>query len=180
MEPTKTINSPIPLEVSYRYLRLLVPSKMTPTEPRTIQYYPSGKHHCGCPGWMWNRRLGKHDSKCRHHKMTTIKTGPSDTLKELLYSFKLLSNRAKKMYVSWGFVSCQFPQHRDEGAVHCTGCIMYPEYCNVHPIYFGKRSNSKPLIWKLQTAIYNGRRKDALQLMRNFVKVVRAIRSGDD
>lgn len=178
MDSLRITRSPVPTKVSFRYLRLIAPSKSKPLVPQTIQFYPSGKHHCSCLGWVWFRRTGEHHKKCRHYKMTTIPDSRSDTLKQLEYAFKILGNSAKKLYVAWGFVSCQFPQHRDEGSVHCSGCMLYPDYCNIHPIYFGKRSNSKPLVWKLQTAIYNGRRKEATKLLRRFLKVVRAARSG--
>lgn len=174
MDPLRIIRSPFPSKVSYRYLQLIAPSKSKPLVPQTIQFYPSGKHHCSCLGWIWFRRTGEHSKKCRHYKMTTIPVSHSDTLKQLEYALKILSNKAKKLYVAWGFVSCQFPKHRNEDSVHCSSCILYPRQCNIHPIYFGNRSTSKPLVWKLQAAIYNGRRKDALRLMRKLLKIVKA------
>lgn len=178
MDTSRIIRSPLPTKVSNRYLRLIAPSKSKPLTPRIIQYYPSGKHHCSCPGWQWFRRTGEHEKKCRHHKMTTIPFSPSNTLRQLVYALKIAKNKAKKLYVTWGFVSCQFPEHRPQQSVHCSKCVLYPTYCNIHPIYFGSRSSSKPLIWKLQTAIYLGKRKKATRLLRKFLKVINAIKGG--
>lgn len=176
MDTPRVIRSPMPLEVTPRYLRLLAPSKSKPLNPRTIQYYPSGKHHCSCPGWNWFRLQGKHDHKCRHYKLTTTPSTNCDPLNSVLHALKVIKDAASRPFVSWGFVTCLFPQSRAvEGSVHCAACPLYPEYCNIHPIYFGKRNNQKPLVWRIQTAIYNGKRKEAARLLRKFAKIAKAI-----
>lgn len=176
MEFERNLISPVPVEVKIKYLRLAVASKSSPGKPRLIQFYPSGKHHCSCPGWEWFRLQGKHDSKCRHFKLTTIPTVFTDPLGQLQHGLEVLKNKSRKMYVSWGFVSCQFPENK--GTVHCTNCMMYPRYCNIHPTYTGSRGTSKPLVWKIQTALNNGRRKEALRMYKTLVKVAAALRGG--
>lgn len=161
------LRSPQPLIMDRNYIRLRVPSKSRPLNPRIVHYYPSGRHHCEeCLG---HKYMPPGNKRCRHFKMTTMDTSsrPAHYLK---YAYKLLRNLKKPPYVSWGFVRCQFPEHRPVLNVRCYKCPLYPGTCNVHPIMHGKRARKKPLVWRLQTAIYNNRRKDALKLMRRFIK----------
>jgi hypothetical protein len=161
------LRTPVPSISNYDYLRLKVPSRSRPGAPKTLHYYPSGLHHCEeCLG---HKFMPTGRKRCRHFKMTTMDTSrrPFHYLK---YAYQLLRNRRKAIYVSWGFVRCQYPELRPLFKVKCFKCPLYPRTCNIHPIYFGKRARRKPTVWKLQSAIYNGRRKDALRLLRQFIK----------
>jgi len=171
--------TPKVLEVDRRYIRLSVPSVSEPLEPRTVQYYPSGKHFCDCPGWSWFRKRGEAYKLCRHAKMTTMQIVKSDQAAQLEYAVKLVDDKTAALPVTWGFVACQFPIYRGLDTVQCTACPLFPNNCNVHPIRFGKgcRNNRKPLIWKVQSAIYNGRRKEASRLLRRFARIVAALKA---
>lgn len=167
--------SPKVLKDDRNYLKILAPSKSQPEAPRTIQFYPSGKHHCDCPGWSWFRKRGEAYKLCRHAKMTTIPVAKSDRQFDyLLDAMKFIGDPDTALYVAWGSIQCQFPEYRGLDTVKCDACPLYPKVCNVHPTRFGSgpRNNRKPLVWKLQTAIYNGRRKEALRLVRRIKSAV--------
>lgn len=161
----------------FNYVKLQVPSKSKPGLTHALHFYPSGRHHCKCKGHGWAVKTRKYAQKCRHWKMSTIQDRNfAKPLSYLEYSLKLMRDPTKWISVSWGFISCQFPMYRRPAGVKCSGCPMYPAFCNKHPIYYGPRKNSKPLIWKIQTAVYNKRRGDAVRLMKKYIKEVKRCR----
>lgn len=161
------------------YLHLKVPSKSSPGEPRDLVFYPSGKHHCSCPGHDWKVKrqtysLPNHKKWCRHHTMNTLVPMELFTRRILHYITKGYIKAA------WQFISCQFPEHYSEEQIHCSSCPLYPKYCNIHPIHFGKHLSRRPLVWRLQTAIFNKRRKDALTLFKSLNRKVKEIKNERD
>ena len=72
---------------------------------------------------------------------------------------------------------CVMPEKYKKSEIYCSDCELYPYWCNKHPMRFKNRNTSKPLIWKMGAALNNGRRKDALKLLKQFIKVVQAVRN---
>lgn len=172
----------VPRVVSVTPTRLLLkaPSKSTKL-PRLVEYLKTSKgiekKDCSCPGTYWFRVKGQADKKmCRHHKMTTVHESTNSTpYKDLMGAIDTVKNRSRALYVVMADIRCQHPEHR--GVVHCDECPLYPETCNVHKIVYDKNGRKRvPQVWKLQTAIYNGRRKDAKRILVQILKNVRRTR----
>lgn len=148
-------------------LVLRVPSESTPSSPRTLTFYPSGKHHCDCPGHEWKvmrktYTLPNHKKWCRHHTLNTL------PLLEFLEARTLHYIRRGYIKAAWPLIGCQLPEHYNEEAIYCQDCPLYPSICNIHPIHYGRQLNHKPLVWKLQTAIFAHERKRALRLFKTL------------
>lgn len=157
-------------------LFLRVPSRSKPKETRIVKYESGVRGLCDCPGDYWFKVKGEEDVKmCRHHKMTTIRKALGDPMGLLIKAMAYARDRGTKLCVAWGHVFCQFPEHRNDKEIHCTSCPLYPETCNIHPIMHGR--NRKPEIWKLQTAIYNDRRKDAQKIIKKILREVNSEKS---
>lgn len=158
------------------YLQLKVPSKSKPNSTRTIEYKPSGDSVCDCPGDYWFKVRGlEYDKMCRHHRMTTIEEAQGDPKVFLDEAWRLVNDRSKALYAVLAYMKCMQPEHRSN-RIHCEGCPLYPITCNIHKItYKYKGRNKSPLIWRLQTAIYNGRRKDARLLLTQIRARIRRI-----
>jgi len=161
------IRTPKVIYQSERELGLKVQSKSEPGVPHMVSYKPDGERDCSCPGHHWFKIRKLDQTKmCRHHKYTTI---PIDN--DPVWSWKMTSKILKKRSIPIKTVLnnmvCAFPGHRNPFAVHCSDCPLYPTTCNIHPIKTGR---SKPLVWKLQTAVYNGRRKDAIKIVKEIIK----------
>ena len=163
------------IEQSEDYLKLEVPSKSSPTDNRTITFYPSGKHFCSCPGHEWkvirkSYTLPNHKKWCRHHSLTTLPI--LEMFKDRTY-FYISQGYIK---AAWRFIGCQFPEYYNEMQLHCTRCPLYPETCNIHPIRFGKHNTRKPLVWRLQTAIFNKHRAASKKLFRRFCRITKEVK----
>lgn len=160
-----------------KFLKLRVPSKSTP-DPRTITYFPSGKHFCDCPGHAWKVKRGTFIQPnqlkwCRHHSMTTLKV--LELFKDRIYIYI----NSGQLEAAWKLIGCQRPDFYQAERVHCTDCPLYPDVCNIHPIRARSR-NRKPLVWRLQTAIFNHRKKDAKRLFRKYCKAVKGMQHESD
>ena len=61
------------IEQTNSMLKLRFPSK-SEIDPRTIEHYEGGRHHCDCPGHYWKNKSKREtvaDGKmkwCRHHR----------------------------------------------------------------------------------------------------------------
>jgi ferredoxin len=97
--------------------------------------------------------------------MTTIRLelvkNPGDLLN---IAIEMIRDKRRAPYVALAQLRCQFPENYNHMKVHCHGCGLYPRVCNIHKIKINHRGKL-PLVWRLQTAIYNGRRKDAEKLL---------------
>lgn len=164
-------------QIAYQGARLIlrVPSKTHPHEPRLVEYKIEGDRFCDCEGHHWFTVKGEAATKmCRHHKMTTIRTALSGDPRGLLRTaLRLVGDHSKATSVAWAHVFCQYPEHRK--TLECTGCPLYPVVCNIHPIRY-KRS-AKPLVWKLQTAIYAGKRKESQRIIRKIMNAITKVKS---
>ena len=171
-EPGKEIHVPHVKELDRNYLQLTAPSREK-GKVYKVTFFPSGKRHCECLGHYWFMKGKGYDKFCRHCKMSTIfKSVSGDIFGEFRNALKILGNKKTDMPVAWSFVHCQFPEHYVEGTVHCQRCSLDPDVCNIHPIKYGPRILRKPLIWKLQTAILNGRRKESKRIIRKIIKTI--------
>jgi len=122
-------------------------------------------HRCECPAKDWGHPI------CRHYKFVTIK-GPRST--NLKMALEALEDRENKPYAAWGFIGCTMPEHYAENSISCPDCMMYPDLCNVRMIKY--KRNAKPMVWRIQSAMIAGKRKEALRLLRLYIKLVAAAR----
>lgn len=159
------------------YLDLRVPSKGSLGSLRQIQFWEKGTHNCNCPRYSWAMKTKKFSNKCRHWKQTTIQTGdmPMTRLKRAI---RALKQNARSTNGIWAMLRCLHP-HKYKLGIQCQGCPLHPYWCNVHPIRHSKRGTMKPVIWKIQTALYNGRKKEALKMMRKLLEVAEFIHGGE-
>jgi len=155
------------------YLDLRVPSKGKPGSVWQIQFWEKGTHNCNCPRYKWAMKTMKFSNKCRHWIETTIQVGdmPMTRLKR---GIRALKQNARDPRGVWKMLRCLYP-HRYRLGTRCHGCPFYPTWCNVHPIRHSKRGTKKPVIWKIQTALYNGNKKEAMRLMKKLLEVAEAI-----
>ena len=152
------------------YLDLRVPSQSRPGHLQQIQYWEDGNHNCECPRYQWAVKTKKFTRRCRHWRMTTIEPGdmPVTRLKRAIRAVKQNARTPRKI---WKMLRCLNPQKYRLG-VRCSSCELYPEYCNVHPIRYSRRGTRKPMIWKIQTALYNGQKRKAQAMMMKLLKRV--------
>ena len=155
------------------YLDLRVPSKSRPGSMRQIQFWEKGTHNCNCPRYGWAHKTQKFSDRCRHWRETTMVTGDMPTTR-LKRAIRALKQNARSPRRIWSMLRCLHP-HRYKLGIRCTGCPFYPYWCNVHPIRHSRRGTMKPVVWKIQTALYNGNKKEALRLMRKLLEVVEAV-----
>lgn len=172
------IRVPRIIDVNSNYIKLETPSKSAPGIRQTVTYWSTGKHHCECEGHYWFMKKGLFENMCRHCKMSTVFPSSlmSGPLAELMVAMDVLKDRVLKAFVAWHYIRCQFPEHYEPGALMCRGCPMYPVYCNIHPIKYSARGTRKPLVWRLQTAIYAGEKKRARKLLRQYVKKLKELK----
>lgn len=167
-----------PVTLGSRMLRILVPSRSELGKFREIKFFKGGGWTCNCPAVYWARqRQDGWSKKCYHYRMTTLDAGkePLPTLEEALFQLK---NKSVPMKTIWENMRiCSMPTKYQLSEMYCKSCPMYPEWCNVHIITFGKRGLKKPMIWRIQSALLNERRKDAIRLLSHFIKLVSAIRN---
>jgi len=168
----RNIHVPTPIVNDQHHIVVQAPSKSEPGIRREVHLYSSGRHFCSGPGHYWFKVKQMYEKKCRHVKMSTIPESRKHTY-NLRYVKMALSRYVNKHPSAlWRFINCQFPYLRPLNKVRCTGCPLYPQTCNKYVIYYGPRQRHKPLVWRLQTAMYHGRRKDAKKMLRRFMKEV--------
>ena len=162
-------------EIKYQSRHALmyrVPSKSKPGETHIVEYGPGTKKSCTCPGVEWFERRGiEHMKLCRHQRMSTIELADPPSQSQQMYHMarELVRDKSADLCTVWGNIKCLKPEHYDEYAIHCEGCRLYPEICNIHRIRYGRRHRKVPLIWRLQTALYRRERKKARRLLHQIV-----------
>jgi hypothetical protein len=168
---------PIIISQSERYLQLAVPSKSKPGTYRTVEYKPNGDKDCSCPGVHWFKVKGQDLYKlCRHQKMTTIPpTHEYGIPRQMLnHAKRLIKNKKAALYAAWGNVQCQYYQYYKDDETHCMKCPLYPEVCNIHKIMYGRGPQARlPLIWRLQTACYNNKRREAQRIINQIINYIK-------
>ena len=162
----------------YGYLDLRVPSRGTPGLLRQIQFWKDGNFNCGCPGYYWGVKSEAQSRQCRHWRETTMVTGDMP-ITRLKRAIRALKQGARSNVGIWQMLKCLYPYKYKLG-VRCVQCPLYPHWCNVHPIKFSKRGTKKPVIWKIQTALYAGRKKAALKMMNKLLIVAEALHPGGE
>jgi hypothetical protein len=156
-----------------------VPSKSRPGESQITEYGPGQKRDCTCEGTQWFKvRQQDHMKMCRHQKMTTIapREGCVAMLEQTLNSaIKLCKSKEIGLEMVWASMGeCSEPTRWDEYAIECRGCPMYERnICNIHKIQRKDKRNRLPLLWKLQGAVYRGKRKQALKILLKIKKEIR-------
>jgi len=68
---------------------------------------------------------------------------------------------------------CSSPMNYNMNSLYCTKCPMYPGTCNRVLITVKGR---KPLIWALQAALLNNRRKDAKEILEKIININKMIK----
>ena len=147
-------------EIIYR-----VPSKSRKELMQLMAYSSVEKPICTCEGAHWIKQRGL-DKTCRHQKETTIANTcdtPLESLDALNHVLYLIKKK-QSAETMWSYVTCLNTDKR--GELRCTNCPLYPYVCNIHLMRFG---NMKPLVWKLQTSLYNRQWKKS----RNLIKEIR-------
>ena len=155
-----------------------VPSESNPGTTHLVEYGPGDKRSCSCIGAEWLEKKGiAHMKLDRHQRMTTIQLAEPPSQGQSLYqqATKIIKTRACDLAAAWGHIRCTQPVHYDEFAIHCEGCPLYPVVCNIHKITYGPRKKKQPLIWKLQKAIYNGRRKESREILNQIRSALKTI-----
>jgi hypothetical protein len=156
-----------------------VPSKSRPGTTQITEYGPGQKRDCTCEGTEWFKvRQQGHMKMCRHQKMTTIapREGCVAVFEEVLNrSIRLCRTKNSTLDFVWPYMQdCSEPTRWDEYTIECKGCPMYERnICNIHKIKRKDRRNRLPLLWKLQGAVYRGKREQALKILLKIKKEIR-------
>jgi hypothetical protein len=151
----------------------LVPSDSQPGTTHLVEYGPGDKRSCSCIGAEWLEKKGvAHMKLDRHQRMTTIERADPESQGQSMFhqARELLKEKSISLEAVWGHIKCMHPEFYDEYNIHCGGCPLYPVKCNIHKITYDARKKKQPLVWKLQMALYNGRRKEAKRIMKEMVK----------
>ena len=162
---------------SWKVVIILAPSLTKLGDYQIIKFFRGGGWDCSCPAVYWAKMKSLWNKQCRHYKMCTLRGGekPVPTLEEAL---QLLKDKKIPMRNVWDKMNiCAMPVNYSISEIHCKKCPLYPVWCNKHVIIFGKRNSRKPMIWKIQTALYNDKRRIATKLLRKYLKLVRAVRN---
>lgn len=163
---------------SARILKIHAPSRSELGKFREIKLFKGGGWTCDCPAVYWARQREEGWSKkCYHWRMTSLEAGkpPMPILEEALTQLK---SRKVPLKTIWDNMRvCSMPVKFSLTELYCKTCPFYPYWCNKHIIIYGPRGTKKPLIWKIQSALLNERRKDAIKLLTHFIKIVRAVRN---
>jgi len=160
---------------SKRALMLEVPSKSEPGMTHITEFKPDGSRDCRCPGVYWFKKRGQDLVKyCRHQKMSTIFKSTDEPWSELKQAMTTAKDKNRMLAVALNHIKCQVPDHYQEDRVHCTGCPLYPVTCNIHKITINHHGRL-PLVWKIQSKVYNGKRTDTIKILGKILKNVRKI-----
>lgn len=169
--------SPRVISVSWKEIKVDVPSLSNLGELQSMRFLKGGGYDCVCRAYYWASMKGQMSRKCRHYNRCTLKA-TGNPIKELEEALEMLKDKKVPMEKVWEKASiCAMPLQYSLTEIHCKKCTLYPNWCNKHIITFSTRKSKKPMIWRIQTALLNNRRKDAKSLLRKYIKLVRAVRN---
>lgn len=155
-------------------LNYSVPSKSSlPGESHRVRFMADGGRECSCIGNSFIEKKGDDMFRdCRHKKLVTIYVHSDDSYLEYLHDDALehIKNKNRATETAWAIMMCQNPAWYSPTNLHCRGCKLYPDICNIHKIRI--KRNKLPLVWKLQGQIYSGERTAAAKTLRQIIKAV--------
>jgi len=161
--------TPVILSQTRYQIKLAVGKLSFNGEEGALTYFSSGDFSCTCKAFFWAKKKMQYPRVCGHQHLVTI-ICHADALECLHQALDRIKEEKTSLSREWMDIRfCQYPMNFSMTRLYCKECPLFPDICNRILITSKGR---KPLIWKLQSALFNGRRKDAIEHLENIINQV--------